>query len=355
MFDGLFRNMPILVTGHTGFKGAWLSHMLKSLGARPIGFSLGAEKTSLYTLSGLQGQMDEEFGDIRDIRSLDRVFQKYQPQCVFHLAAQSIVLESYHSPKETFDTNVGGTVNLLELLRHEKCVKAALIVTSDKCYENTSNPNGYKESDRLGGSDPYSASKCMAEHAVASYQSSFDEMLPPVATARAGNVIGGGDFSSNRIVPDILQALASGQTIEVRNPDSVRPWLYVLDVLHGYLTLVQKLLQDGKSYAEPWNFAPTTQDHITVRMLVEEAISQWGSGSWSSVPGKKKEMPLLSLNGEKTAEKLNWYPQCQWKEGLKASIDWHRQYTFDPSTDLIGNIINQQLETYFYAIPTYTS
>lgn len=331
-FNNAFNGCTVLVTGHTGFKGSWLSLWLQELGARVIGYSLPPPTTpSNFEVAHVGENMEHVIGDIRDFARLQEVLLKHQPDVVFHLAAQPIVLHSFEFPKETFDVNVGGTVNVLEAIRHCPSVKAAVMVTSDKCYLNQEWLWGYRESDTLGGHDPYSASKGMAEQAISAYQHSFFSKAnsPAVASVRAGNVIGGGDFADQRIVPDCMKALMANTPIHVRNPYSVRPWLNVLDPLSGYLWLAVKLLNEGSEYAEAWNFGPLEQEAITVQTLVEKALSLWGRGDWIQTEKgspSKREMNLLRLNWDKAANKLGWKPTYNWIDALQQTVDWFKSY-----------------------------
>jgi CDP-glucose 4,6-dehydratase len=328
-----YNGKTVFLTGHTGFKGAWLALVLRQLGAHVVGYSLPPAATpNLFELSGIESELLHIEGDIRDYDALKRAITESHPDIVFHLAAQAIVLDGYKSPKETFDINAGGTVNLLEALRDSPNTKACVIVTTDKVYENKQWLWGYRENDPLGGKDPYSASKSMAEIATEAYRASFftsqksSSLL--VATVRAGNIIGGGDFSSFRIVPDCIRALHHGTSIEVRNPQSARPWLYVLDALRGYLQLGAALLNGDASKADSWNFGPHENRAITVQNIVERAIAIWGSGEWTDLSQGPKltEMPLLRLNWDKAANQLNWAPRYTWEQALDESIDWYRTY-----------------------------
>lgn len=345
--EDTFKGKKVLVTGHTGFKGAWLSLWLKRLGAEVIGYSLPPRKDpNLFHLINLEKHVAHHEGNILDLDHLTNLIKSSEAEIVFHLAAQSIVLEGYSNPQETFATNALGTVNVLEACRAVPSIKAVIVVTTDKCYENRSQLWGYREIDRLGGRDPYSASKAMAELAVSAYHSSFYEQNIPLASARCGNVIGGGDFSSDRLLPDCYRALMSNQPIPVRNPLSVRPWLYILDSLYGYLTLAAKLLEEGEAYSGAWNFGPREKNAITVREMVEYAIHSWGNGDWidQSVPGAPKEMHLLKLNWEKAAHELNWSPRYDWKQAISATSDWYRAFHSNRA-DLYETCV-QQIEDY---------
>lgn len=312
----------ILITGHTGFKGSWLSLWLLELGANVVGYSLPAESNSHFNLCNLKERLTHVEGDIRDGANFEEVVHSHRPTFIFHLAAQPLVLPSYEIPAETFETNVQGTVNVLEAMRNAPFVKGGVIVTTDKCYENCQWHYGYRENDRLGGKDPYSASKAMAEMAVQAYQSSFGTN---VATARAGNVIGGGDFSPHRIIPDMIKGLSRHEEITLRNPGSIRPWMHVLDALNGYLLLGQALLNENKSCREGWNFGPLENKGISVQEVVEKGIEIWGAGGWrTSGQAGSKEMGILRLNWDKAAHRLGWKPQFNWEEAIGQTVEWYR-------------------------------
>lgn len=347
-FGGCYQGMKVLLTGHTGFKGSWMALWLKQLGAQVVGYSLPPENTpNQYELAHVGQGLEHYEGDLRNYPYLLEVMQKTQPDLVFHLAAQALVLPSYESPKETFDVNAGGTVNVLEAIRHCPSVQAAVIITTDKVYDNQEWPWGYRENDRLGGNDPYSASKSMAELACHAYKQSFfsaNRQLA-LATARAGNVIGGGDFSALRIVPDCMRALMNGQPIPVRNPHSIRPWLHVLEPLSGYLSIGQNLLERGQAFATSWNFGPKEAQGITVLQLVEKSIELWQSGSWQdlSQPGQKKEMHTLKLNWDKSAAHLGWEPHFTWDQAVETTVQWFKAY--HQQADM-QKICLQQIEDY---------
>lgn len=330
-FKRIYEGKTVLVTGHTGFKGSWLSIWLKELGANVIGYSLPPPTSpSNFQVCRLSEQIVHLTGDICNFKKLQEIILEHQPQIVFHLAAQAIVLNSYKNPQQTFETNLTGTVNLLEAIRNAPSVKATVFITTDKCYENRKWVWGYREEDPLGGQDPYSASKAMAELAVSSYRYSFfnQPSTPAIATARAGNVIGGGDFSDYRIIPDAMKALMDKKPILVRHPKSVRPWLNVLDPLSGYLWLGVRLLEEGPSFSQAWNFGPLESKGISVREIVEKMITLWGGGEWmqAEVDLQKPEMPMLRLNGDKAAHYLQWSPVYTWEEALEETIDWFKAY-----------------------------
>lgn len=324
-----FEGKKVLVTGHTGFKGSWLCMWLKQLGADVIGYSLDPVTTpSLFEIAEVRRDMKSIRGDIRDYRLLEQTIADCRPEVVFHLAAQSLVLESYNAPQATFDVNVMGTINLLEACRNRSFLKAVVVVTTDKCYDNKEWDWGYREIDPLGGKDPYSASKAMAEMAAASYRCSFFDGGAAVATARAGNVIGGGDFSNNRLLPDCMRALMERRPIEVRNPGSIRPWMHVLDPLYGYLLLAHHMIHGGRQYAEAWNFGPLEHEGIPACDMVEKALEAWGSGDWvdASSAGVKREAHYLKLNWDKAAGKLAWKPHYTWEEAVADTVRWFKSY-----------------------------
>lgn len=344
-----YKGKKVLVTGHTGFKGTWLTLWLKSLGAHVIGYSLPPEeKHHLFNGVAVKEQICHIEGDIVDFEAFKAVVDSHQPDIIFHLAAQAILLEGYKTPKETFDTNVGGTVNILEAVRTSASVRALVVATTDKCYENAQWIWGYRENDPLGGKDPYSASKSMAEIAVAAYRASFfqgDRVAPYIATVRAGNIIGGGDFSQDRIVPDIIKALEQKIAVDVRNPFSTRPWLYVLDALYGYLLLGSQLLSSqGKLWSEAWNFGPWENRGIAVKELVAESLKIWGEGEWRNISTeahRQQEMALLRLNWDKAAHRLGWAPKLDWKKAVEQTISWYRSYSKLKRSNRLQNL--QQL------------
>jgi CDP-glucose 4,6-dehydratase len=334
-FEGIYEGRTVLLTGHTGFKGAWLAIWLRELGAKVIGYSLEASTNpSIFSLTNLAEDITHILGDVRDFKNLKRIIDLHQPEIIFHLAAQPLVLASFDDPRGTFETNTMGTVNLMEAVRFCSSVKAVVIITTDKVYENKEWLWGYRENDPLGGSDPYSASKGMAELAVFSYKKSFfnptiNPEAPSIATVRAGNVIGGGDFSDFRIVPDCMKALMNNQTINVRNGSSVRPWLNVLDPLSGYLWLGAMMVSKMHAFSESWNFGPMENQAITVKELVEKVIELWGRGEWidnSSSSNGKSEMGLLRLNWDKAANYLKWHPVYSWQEAIQQTVDWFREF-----------------------------
>jgi CDP-glucose 4,6-dehydratase len=333
-FGGTFRGRSVLVTGHTGFKGSWLSLWLHLLGARVTGYALPpANACDNFVVCRLGERIADIRGDIRDKAHLHDVFGSCRPEIVFHLAAQPIVRESYRLPAETLETNVTGTVNVLENIRLSETVRAGVVVTSDKCYENREQLWGYRECDALGGRDPYSASKACAEIIAAAYGESFfaagqDGSAKAIATARAGNVIGGGDWSPNRIIPDCVRALRTGEPIAVRNPDSVRPWQFVLEPLYGYLLLASRLLDSLARYAGAWNFGPDFESIVPVGSVVDKVMAIWGGGQRLDRPERDAphEAGLLSLDCAKAKARLGWRPRLSLDEALGWTVEWYKSF-----------------------------
>ncbi len=329
----------MLVTGHTGFKGSWLSLWLADLGAEVRGLSLPPPTTpSLFELARLAERLDHVVGDIRDFETVRGALEAFAPEVVFHLAAQPLVLRSYREPKETFDTNVGGTVNVLEAVRRTPSVAAVVVITSDKCYENREWLYGYREEDPMGGHDPYSASKGATELVVAAYRRSFfaadglhGGRRVGIASVRAGNVIGGGDFADDRIVPDAVRAVLAKRPLAVRNPRSTRPWQHVLDPLGGYLTLVERLLEDPAGFSEPFNFGPDPTETVDVQRLIERFYAALGKGRFvdASDPKAVHEAKLLHLSCDKAHARLGWRPVFHTEESIERSAAWYRAVVLD--------------------------
>ncbi|MBF0521757.1 MAG: CDP-glucose 4,6-dehydratase [Candidatus Omnitrophica bacterium] len=328
-FSGIYKNKKILVTGHTGFKGAWLSLWLHQLGAKVIGYSLPQwDNNYLFKETNLAKDIVDQRGDVADFKSLKNVILKYKPQMVFHLAAQPLVRDSYANPKTTFESNALGTVNVLECLREFPFLNKGVIITTDKCYKNKETNKGYKETDELGGHDPYSTSKAVAELIIESYRKSFfAEKGILVASARAGNIIGGGDFSKDRLLPDCIRALKKNQPIKIRNPKSTRPWQFVLEPLYGYLLLGEKLLNNEKQFAQAFNFGPERQSIVPVGKIADLVIKYWGQGRWQDIHTSKDlhETKLLSLNISKAKKELNWHPRLNIKESVEMTVNWYKQ------------------------------
>ena len=326
----VFQGRRVLVTGHTGFKGSWLSLWLHELGAEVTGFALAPEYSrSHFELIGLKRRLNHVEADLRDQVAVQRVFDSARPEIVFHLAAQSLVRRSYQNPKITFDTNVLGAVNLLESICKSNDVKSLIFVTSDKCYSNKEWVWGYRENDELGGHDPYSASKAAAEMVFRAYHHSFFQAKADFGSAsvRAGNVIGGGDWAADRIVPDCVKALESGLPIKVRNPLSTRPWQHVLDPLHGYLRLAAKLLERPSDFSGAWNFGPELSGTWTVQELAEMAIGIWGAGEIKiqDIDNAPFEHRLLQLNIDKSKLELGWKPCWSSDQAISRAIGWYKQ------------------------------
>ncbi|MEO5327904.1 MAG: CDP-glucose 4,6-dehydratase [Magnetococcus sp. THC-1_WYH] len=328
LFADIYRGKRVLLTGHTGFKGSWLTLWLHELEAEVTGVALPPESQpnhwDMLKLSGNDRQVD-----IRDGIALSRIFKECQPEIVFHLAAQPLVRRSYRDPLETWSTNVIGTANVLEACRQTPSVRAIVAITTDKCYENQEWSWGYRENDRLGGHDPYSASKAGSELVAASYRSAFfqTDSAPLLATARAGNVIGGGDWSEDRLIPDLIRALEKRQSLEIRSPQATRPWQHVLDSLSGYLLLGQMLLMGDKTFAEAWNFGPGPEGNRTVSEVLKKINHQWENMRWHvTEEPQPHEANLLYLDSAKAHSKLGWQPVWKIDVTLKKTADWYRAW-----------------------------
>jgi CDP-glucose 4,6-dehydratase len=325
-----WKGKKVLVTGHTGFKGGWLCVWLQMLKAKVSGYSLPPPtQPSLYQVARVGSGMDSVIGDIRDLDRLKSVIKDHETEIIIHLAAQSLVRRSYLDPVETFSINVLGTVNVLEAARLSDAVRVVLVVTSDKCYENKRWIWPYRETEPLGGSDPYSSSKGCAELVSASYRDSFfsgSDSRVAVATARAGNVIGGGDWAEDRLVPDIMRAFLANQPVLIRNPEAVRPWQHVLEPLNGYLMLAERLWSDGSAYADAWNFGPNTSDTKAVRWVVDEMACLWGEGaSWhEDHRTHPSEAQLLSLDSSKARHFLGWSTKLALEGALRQTVAWYK-------------------------------
>lgn len=358
-----YRGKRVFLTGHTGFKGGWLALWLAELGAEVTGYALPPDtQPNLFTLAGVAERCRHVEGDVRHPDALARALRESRPDYVFHLAAQALVRRSYERPIETLDTNVMGTAHLLEVIRQERLRCAVVVVTSDKCYENREWVYGYREHEPMGGHDVYSMSKGAAELVVASWRRSF---FPPaqlarhgvaLATARAGNVIGGGDWAPDRLVPDVIRALADGRAVRLRNPSSVRPWQHVLEPAGAYLLLGARLAGAGagsgadrpERYCDAWNFGPLPEATVTVRHLVERLIHHWGAGSWEdgSDPGAPHEAGLLSLSIEKAQRVLGWRPRWSFDEAIRQTTRWYQQSAKAASPREVQAITCAQLQAY---------
>ena len=347
------RGRRVLVTGHTGFKGSWLSLWLDRLGAHVYGLALDPPTTpAMYDACRLDAVVDSTIADVRDLSAVRRVLDCAQPEVVFHLAAQPIVRVSYDEPVATYETNVMGTINVLEAVRATSSVRAVVVVTSDKCYENREWNRSYHEGDPLGGHDPYSSSKACTEIAASAWARSFFGKRPggpALATARAGNVIGGGDWGVDRLVPDAARALQAGLDLEVRNPTSVRPWQHVLEPLHGYLTLAEWLVDAEPGFEGAWNFGPEEASMLPVCDLADRFVGLWGSGGWVDVSGGEvlHEAKLLKLDSAKARAQLGWSPRLSLDDSLALTADWYRRF-YDGED--VHALTLEQIDTYESAI-----
>lgn len=334
IFNNVYKNKTVLVTGHTGFKGSWLSIWLNSLGASVVGYSLPPNtEPSNFKSSGLENKVKSYFGDTRDIEKLSKVVLEHKPDFIFHLASQPLVRKSYNEPKETFEINMIGLINLLEIIRINDLKTVFINITSDKCYENKEWVWPYRETDPLGGYDPYSASKACSEIITSSYRNSFfnakeTESQTLVSTVRAGNVIGGGDWSEDRIIPDCIKSLTKNKPIIIRNPNSIRPWQHVLEPLSGYLWLGARMYSEGETYCSAWNFGSVATKNLPVLDLVKLIIKIWGSGSYETDPASKKlhEATYLKLDSHKAINQLKWEPLLEIENAIKITVEWFKNF-----------------------------
>ncbi len=329
-----WRGKRVLITGHTGFKGGWLALWLNSLGAEVQGFALAPDtQPSLFEAARLgSGGIGHRLGDIRDLAALQSAVKESRPDVLFHLAAQSLVRRSYAEPVETYATNVLGTVHVLEAVRREPSARVVVIATSDKCYENRERADGYDETEPMGGRDPYSSSKGCAELVTAAYRASyFDpsrqaEHGAAVATVRAGNVIGGGDWSADRLLPDVYRAAVAKRPVRIRSPGAVRPWQHVLEPLGGYLLLAERLWSEGARFSQAWNFGPADRDACPVAELMDRLVGLWGGGlRWETDTGSHPhEAAQLRLNSTKARKQLGWRPRLDLDQALAWTVDWYQ-------------------------------
>lgn len=330
MIDPVFwKNRSVFLTGHTGFKGSWMSLLLRHLGAHVHGYALPPDdERGLFVSANIERDIDHTIGDVRDLGLLRKAVERGEPEIVVHMAAQSLVRRSYSAPVETYAVNVMGTVNLLEAVRNVPSVKAVLIVTSDKCYDNVGWVWGYRENDALGGHDPYSNSKGCAELVTDSYRRSFFHKrgAAAIASCRAGNVIGGGDWSIDRLVPDAMRAFIDKKPLRIRNPAAVRPWQHVIDPVAAYLRLAERLAQHGHDFAEAWNFGPSSDSEVPVSRIVSGLVDLWGHGALWEVDGSDHphEANYLKLDCSKAANRLGWAPLLGLDEALKLTVDWYK-------------------------------
>lgn len=351
MFNNIYKNKKVFLTGHTGFKGSWLSLWLKSLGAEVLGYSLEpATEPSMFNELKIDKEIKSVFGNILDTTKLENTMNAFQPDIIFHLAAQPLVRLSYFEPVLTYQTNVIGTLNVLEAARKCTSVKAFVNVTTDKCYENMEVNHGYKEDEPMGGYDMYSSSKGCVEIMSSSFRRSFlqEESAFAMATARAGNVIGGGDWALDRLIPDCIRSINSNKPIEIRNPIAVRPWQHVLEPLSGYLLLGQKLLEDGKKYAQGFNFGPNEDSVLTVAEVSKKVVEKYGKGE--IIVGEKSplhEAGLLMLNIDKAKIVLNWTPSLTADQAIESTVEWYKCFYKD--SDMLSFTLAQIKEYERYA------
>lgn len=352
-FSDTFRNRKILITGHTGFKGSWLCLLLHKLGANVYGYSLEPPTTpSLFEEARVGDLVTSYIGDVRDLPYLSSVIAEVQPEFVFHMAAQPLVRDSYKIPVDTFSVNVMGTVNLLESCRNISSIRAIVNVTTDKCYENKEWHWGYRESEPMGGYDPYSNSKACSELVTSSYRNSFfnpalyDQHHVAVATARAGNVIGGGDWANDRLIPDFFRSITAGEMLKIRSPFAIRPWQHVLEPLTGYLTLAQNLFHQGVKFAEGWNFGPYDVDAKNVEWITRTICEYWGDGASFQIDNNPQphEANYLKLDCSKAMTLLNWHPRWDIKTTLKSIVDWNKSYV---NGEDMRAVTIRQIEEYF--------
>lgn len=346
-----YKGKTVLVTGHTGFKGVWLSAWLTHLGAKVVGYSLDPPSTpNNFEACHLSKRLEHLYADIRDEDTLTKVMNEHHPEIVFHLAAQSLVRPSFVDPVGTFDVNVMGTVKVLEAARLSDSVQAVISITSDKCYRNKNWVWGYRETDELGGYDPYSASKACAELVVTCYQdqrfqtAASNARMIPIASVRAGNVIGGGDWATNRVIPDIIRAIVAQENVVIRSPNATRPWQHVLEPLSGYLWLGRKILEDPEAYASSWNLGPRDEDIWTVEQLAEAILGRWNTGMTKLIIDEDKtgaESKLLRLDCAKSQEHLGWRANWTVPETLDAIVEWYRKYYEAPGMDMYETVLEQ--------------
>lgn len=341
-----WKGMPVFVTGHTGFKGSWLSLWLTSLGAQVHGYSLKPPtEPNLFDLLDLSRDLTSTIGDIRDGETLTEAMKRAKPQVLFHLAAQPLVRRSYRAPLETYEVNVMGTAKVLEAARQVPSIKSIVVITTDKCYENGERIWGYREDEPLGGHDPYSSSKACAEMVASAYRRSFGL---PIATARAGNVIGGGDWAMDRLIPDCIRAIMDKEAVVLRSPRSVRPWQHVIEPLSGYLRLGQLVFQEGASFCESWNFGPRDDDERPVKEVVDVLCSLWGEGASYKIEESSSlhEASMLRLDCSKSRFHLGWIPRWDLEQALKATVEWTKAWASGGSSDDLRSLMLHQIDYY---------
>lgn len=345
MYNNIYQNKKVFITGHTGFKGSWLTIWLRLLGAKIYGYSLNPNTSpSMFEELSIGNRIEKSvMGDILDEPHLNSVISEFNPDIVFHLAAQPLVLLSYEEPLLTYKTNVIGTLNVLEAARKTNSVKAFVNITTDKCYENNNTEHAYIEEDPMGGYDMYSSSKGCVEILSSSYRRSFLQSGSgyALATARAGNVIGGGDWAKDRLIPDCIRAIIGNTAVEIRNPKSTRPWQFVLEPLHGYLTLGQKLLEFGKDYAQSFNFGPDYNDTRTVEQIANNVVNIMGKGRVNAVENTSNhEALLLTLNSGKALKYLNWCPTYNVEKAIAETVNWYKHF-YNKDLDMYNFTVSQ--------------
>jgi CDP-glucose 4,6-dehydratase len=343
-FGDFFRSKTVLITGHTGFMGSWLAIWLKELGANVIGYSLAPNTNNdNYVVTKLDEKIISIIGEIRNFEKVNEVLSKYKPDITFHLAAQPLVRRSYRLPKETFDINVGGTVNIFEAFRLEEQSRILINITTDKCYENQESSEGYCEEDKLGGYEPYSSSKVCSELVTGAYEKSFFNETPQnnpkaVASVRSGNIIGGGDWQEDRLIPDCITAIKNNRPIIIRNPKAIRPWQFVLEPLRGYLMLAQKMWDDNEKYSGAWNFGPNRNDIFSVEVIVKKIIQNIGKGSYEIQSQEDSdnlhETEVLILNSTKSNKYLQWKPVLNIDETIEFITEWYFGKNIDYQFDV---------------------
>jgi len=348
-----WKDKKVLITGHTGFKGSWLSLILKKMGADVYGYALNpSTNPSLFVDAKIGELITSYIGDIRDQERLFSIIQKVKPEIVIHMAAQALVLKSYQNPVETYSVNVMGTVTLLEVIRHVQGIKAVVNVTTDKCYENREWHWGYRENEPMGGYDPYSNSKGCSELVTSAFRSSFfnpeeyGKHGVAIATARAGNVIGGGDWADDRLIPDFIKAISKGKEVKIRSPYAIRPWQHVLEPLNGYITLAEKLYNEGVKFAEAWNFGPDDKDAKSVEWIMKTICNYWGEGASYSIDNNPQphEANYLKLDCSKAKNELGWLPSWDIEKTLKSIVDWNKALL---KGENIREITERQIEEYY--------
>ena len=355
LYNGLFQNKKVLITGHTGFKGSWLSLLLHQLGAEVFGYALEPPTNpSLYNEAQLDDFITSTIGDIRDFQKLKASIDYIRPEIIIHMAAQPLVRASYKDPIETYSTNVMGTVNLFEAIRQTRGVKVVINVTTDKCYENREWHWGYRENEPMGGYDPYSNSKGCSELVTSSFRNSFfnpkeyEKHGVALASARAGNVIGGGDWAEDRLIPDFIRAITNGQTLLIRSPYAIRPWQHVLEPLNGYLTLAAKLYEEGSRFAEAWNFGPDDSDAQNVEWITNRICEYWGDKASYHIDTNPQphEANYLKLDCSKAKAELNWQPKWNIDKALQSIVEWNKAWlTGDNAKQICFNQINDYFKS----------